>query len=71
MNGNGEFKTDYDRIADELEDACLSLLGAIRTPAIGDCTPVNDKQFLEGLRQLKHLHEWVEGLADTHRAAKI
>ena len=70
VNEDTEFKNDYDRIADELESISLDILASLRETALGDCTPVNDKQFLGSLRQLKALHGWVEGLADTHRKAQ-
>lgn len=63
--------TDYDGIADRLEDVMETLLSALRdTPNElqgGDCRVINTDLFVDSLAELKHLHGWVEGLADSHR----
>lgn len=63
--------TDYDRIADRLEDVMETLLTALRdTPNElqgGGCRLINTDLFVDSLAELKHLHSWVEKLADSHR----
>ena len=72
VNDDDGLKNDYDRIADDLEDAILECLESLReSPFEGDSTLVSYREFLAALRKLKHLHGWVEGLADTHRRRTI
>ncbi len=68
MNNN---ENDYDRIAKAIDEALAAFTGNAHEPRRdnGDSITMTKDGFITGVVRFQRLRDWVEGLADTHRAA--
>lgn len=63
-------ENDYDRIAKRVDEALAAFTGNAHEPpqSNSDSITMTRDGFITGVIRFQRLRDWVEGLADTHRA---
>jgi hypothetical protein len=59
---------DYDEIADTIDEILAIFIGNTHERFVGDSITMTKDAFIKGVVRLQRLRDYIEGLAETHRA---